>query len=119
MFVGLPGIDEREQQIALNIENQAQSKNKSKDVDIINYEQLAAHYRELAEMTEGFTGRELFDLVVKFKDAAVLAETRDLTWDLALTVAEKVVKQHAVTAALRAQQSGHTYFDASKIGGVK
>lgn len=112
VYIGLPAKLEREEQIKLNLEKLFLSHSDDKiSIDKEVYENLPS----LAEMIDGFTGRDIFDLVIQMKEAAILADSSSLTWDIAQEAIQKSIASNKAREMLRAKQTGHVYFDPQSV----
>ncbi|MFK7823700.1 MAG: ATP-binding protein [Oligoflexales bacterium] len=125
VYVDLPAKRERVKQIELALEKvfePAPKKNgflsffdwkKSEQSDVIPSAELKENAELIGDMTDGFTGRDLFDLASQFKRAAILNETQECSLELAMTEIEKSREKIKARQKIEKiqQNNGHAYFN--------
>ena len=120
IYIGLPGLPERSKQLELaarKIFHDGKSTRKKylkKQVEIVPSDALQKGYHSIAEMTEGFTGRDIYDLILQFRNAALLSGSNEVSLQLAIEITRQAGKVVENRAKMQQQGQGHHYFSPSQ-----
>lgn len=107
IYIGLPALEERKAQILLNIKNvfgKTENGNLSVDSSVKN------RIHDIAVMTEGFTGRSLFDLALHMEEATILSKKQTLTFEIAKKATAKLVQSVIEREKMQAFNGNQAYF---------